>query len=97
MTEQPEALRLADAPDRDPNRSLCEDCSHLEVWPKVIGGTRYLCIERAFSVEGSPNAFGRHGRDTVKGVPIVNKCALYSEGRHYSRKKNEPTRSPAIG
>jgi hypothetical protein len=65
--------------------SLCADCRHLEAWPKVIGGTRYLCGARGFEV--SPKEFGRFGYDTSKGTPPVKQCSNHQQGLHYSRKK----------
>jgi hypothetical protein len=65
--------------------SLCADCRHLEVWPKVVGGSRYLCEARLF--DNHPKEFGRFGYDLVKGTPPVKKCDKYEPGLHYSRKK----------
>lgn len=66
--------------------SLCADCRYLEVWPKLMGGTRYLCGGRW--PESSPTKeFGRFGYDTSKGTPPVKKCDKYEPGLHYSRKK----------
>ena len=64
--------------------SLCNTCRNLEVWPKVFGGTRYLCEARLF--DNHPKAFGKFGYDTAKGTPLVKKCDKYELGLHYSRK-----------
>ena len=63
--------------------SLCADCSHLEIWPKVFGGTRYLCG----AIIPSPKEFGRFGYDTAKGTPPVKQCSKHQQGLHYSRRK----------
>jgi hypothetical protein len=65
--------------------SLCAECIHLEVWPKVVNGTRYLCQARLF--DAPPKEFGRFGYDTAKGMPPVKKCDKHEPGLHYSRKK----------
>lgn len=62
----------------------CDSCQHLEVWPKAVGGTRYLCKARFFS--GHPKEFGSFGYDTAKGVPTVKNCNQYEVGLHYSRR-----------
>lgn len=65
--------------------TLCDDCCHLEIWPKVVGGSRYLCGKRMF--DNPPKEFGKFGSDTAKGIPPVKKCSEYKQGLHYSRKK----------
>jgi hypothetical protein len=62
----------------------CESCSHLAIWPKLIGGSRYLCDV----ISPSPKPFGRFGFSIDKGYPKVQKCVKYEEGRHYSRKES---------
>ena len=65
--------------------NLCGKCEHLEVWPKLCGGSRYLCSAK-LGIEPQPKAFTRYGFDCAKGIPRVRNCDKFSEGLHYSRK-----------
>lgn len=71
---------------REVMMSLCDSCRHLEVWPKVFPGSRFLCGAR---FEEMPKEFGKYGRDTTKGTPKVKRCSHFEEGRHYSRRADK--------
>lgn len=72
-----------------PQATLCSQCYNLEVWPKLFGGIRYLCFKRVRTMK----TWGKYGRDTSKGYPIVQKCKEFESGCNYSVKSRKIQRS----